>query len=149
MVIGWAPWWTGQTERTTFLTVGEAAGGLADGVIALQGQWLGANTFVSLNRRAVAPLRKHGVGHAGGHLVTSVFPPWHPSPPGAWLGSPFLFPMALVPRWRYMTDEAKALARRSAVSAAVVLVALLLFRGLLPWVALGLAAWWIWKAINR
>ena len=25
MVIGWAPWWTGQTERTTFLTVGEEA----------------------------------------------------------------------------------------------------------------------------
>lgn len=109
---------------------------------------LGVATAVWLCR-AVAPLREHGVGHAGGHLVTSVFPPWHPSPPGAWLGSPFLFPMALVPRWRYMTDDAKALARRSAVSAAVVLVALLLFRGLLPWVALGLAAWWIWKAVNR
>jgi hypothetical protein len=38
----------------------QAAGGLADGVIALQGQWLGAYTFVSLNLRAVAPLRKHG-----------------------------------------------------------------------------------------
>ena len=24
MVVGWAPWWTGQTERTTLLTVGEA-----------------------------------------------------------------------------------------------------------------------------
>ena len=97
----------------------------------------------------MAPLREHGVDHAGGHLVISVFPPWHPSLLGAWLGSSFFSPMALVPRWRYMTDDAKALARRSAVSAAVVLVALLLFRGLLPWVALGLAAWWIWKAINR
>ena len=57
--------------------------------------------------------------------------------------------MALVPRWRYMTDDAKALTRRSAVSAALVQVALLLLRGLLPWVALGLAGWWIWKAINR
>ena len=57
--------------------------------------------------------------------------------------------MALVPRWRYMTDDAKSLTRRSAVSAAVVLVVMLLFRGLLPWVALGLAGWWIWKAINR
>ena len=57
--------------------------------------------------------------------------------------------MALVPRWRYMTDDAKALTRRSAVSAAVVLVALLLFQSLLPWVALGLAGWWIWKAVNR
>ena len=22
MVVGWAPWWTGQTERTSFLTQG-------------------------------------------------------------------------------------------------------------------------------
>jgi hypothetical protein len=57
--------------------------------------------------------------------------------------------MALVPRWRYMTDDAKAITRRGVVSAAVVLVVLLLFRGLLPWVALGLAGWWIWKAIHR
>ena len=48
-----------------------------------------------------------------------------------------------------MTDDAKALTRRGAVSAAVVLVALLLFRGLLPWIVLGLVAWWIWKAISR
>ena len=48
-----------------------------------------------------------------------------------------------------MTDDAKALTRRSAISAAVVLVALLLFRGLLPWIVLALLAWWIWKAINR
>jgi len=57
--------------------------------------------------------------------------------------------MALIPRWRYMTDEAKALTRRSAVSGAVVLVVLLLFRGLLPWVLLALLAWWIWKAISK
>jgi len=25
MVVGWAPWWTGQTERTTLLTVGALA----------------------------------------------------------------------------------------------------------------------------
>jgi hypothetical protein len=56
--------------------------------------------------------------------------------------------MALVPRWRYMTDEAKALTKRGAVSAGVVLVTLLLFRGLLPWIVLALVAWWIWKAIN-
>jgi len=24
MVVGWAPWWTGQTERTSLLTVGAA-----------------------------------------------------------------------------------------------------------------------------
>jgi len=83
------------------------------------------------------------------HPFASVFPPGASAFLGlGWFQRPSLS-MALVPRWRYMTEDAKALTRRSAVSAAVVLVALLLFRGLLPWVALGLAAWWIWKAINR
>jgi hypothetical protein len=57
--------------------------------------------------------------------------------------------MALLPRWRYMTDEAKALTKRSAVSAAVVLAVLLLFRSLVPWVIIAIALWWLWKAIQR
>ena len=57
--------------------------------------------------------------------------------------------MPLLPRWRFMTDEAKALTKRTAVSAAVVLVVLLVFRALLPWVVLGVIGWWIWKAISR
>jgi hypothetical protein len=56
--------------------------------------------------------------------------------------------MPLLPRWRYMTDEAKALTRRAAVSALVLLVTLLLLRALLPWVVLALALWWIWKAVS-
>ena len=65
------------------------------------------------------------------------------------MGAHILLPMALVPRWRYMTDEAKALTKRAAVSALVVLVALLVFRALLPWIVLGLVAWWVWKAISK
>jgi hypothetical protein len=57
--------------------------------------------------------------------------------------------MSLIPRWRYMTDEAKALTKRGALSAGMVLLVLLLFRGLLPWVLVALAAWWIWKALNK
>lgn len=57
--------------------------------------------------------------------------------------------MPLLPRWRYMTDEAKALTRRTAVSALVVLVVLLVFRALVPWVLVAVAAWWLWKAISR
>jgi hypothetical protein len=57
--------------------------------------------------------------------------------------------MPLLPRWRFMTDEAKALTKRTAVSAAVVLLVLLVFRALLPWVVLTLVAWWIWKAVRR
>lgn len=56
--------------------------------------------------------------------------------------------MPLLPRWRYMTDEAKALTRRTAVSALVLLVTLLLLRALLPWVVLALALWWIWKSLS-
>ena len=33
--------------------------------------------------------------------------------------------MSLVPRWRFMTDEAKALTKRTAVTAGVVLLVLL------------------------
>ena len=57
--------------------------------------------------------------------------------------------MRLLPRWSLMTDESKALTKRTAVSAAVVLVVLLLFRALLPWVLLGVVIWWIWKAISK
>lgn len=56
--------------------------------------------------------------------------------------------MALLPRWRYMTDEAKALTKRSAVSAVVVLLVLLLFRPLVLWAIVAIAAWWLWKTLR-
>jgi hypothetical protein len=40
--------------------------------------------------------------------------------------------MPLLPRWRFMTDEAKALTKRVAVSAVALLLAALLLRALLP-----------------
>lgn len=57
--------------------------------------------------------------------------------------------MSLVPRWRFMTDEAKALVRRTAVSALVLLVGLLVFRALLPWLLVGLLVWWLWKTFRQ
>ena len=57
--------------------------------------------------------------------------------------------MALLPRWRFMTDDAKAITNRVAVSAVVIVVALVLLRALLPWVVLGVIAWWAWKAISK
>lgn len=65
------------------------------------------------------------------------------------MGAHILQPMALVPRWRYMTDEAKALTKRAAVTALVVLAALLVFRALLPWIVLALVAWWLWQAVRK
>ncbi len=57
--------------------------------------------------------------------------------------------MALIPRWQYMTDEAKALTKRVAVSALVLLGAIVLLRSLLPWVVVAVVAWWIWRALRR
>jgi len=57
--------------------------------------------------------------------------------------------MPLLPRWRFMTDEAKALTKRTAVSAAVVLVGIVLLRALLPWLVLALVAYWIWKIVSQ
>jgi len=75
---------------------------------------------------------------------------WRPSATGVYLELPHpLKPMSLVPRWRYMSDEAKALTRRAAVSAGVVLLVLLVFRALVPWVLLALVAWWIWKSVGK
>jgi len=57
--------------------------------------------------------------------------------------------MPLLPRWRFMTDEAKALTKRTAVSVGVVLVGVLLLRALLPWLLLGLVAYWIWTVVSK
>jgi hypothetical protein len=57
--------------------------------------------------------------------------------------------MALIPRWRFMTDEAKALTKGTGISAFVVLLVWLVFRSLAPWVLLAVVAWWIWKAVRR
>lgn len=57
--------------------------------------------------------------------------------------------MSLLPRWRYMTDEARALTRRAAVSGAVLLVALVLLRPLLPLALLGVIGFWIWRSLQK
>jgi len=47
------------------------------------------------------------------------------------------------------TDEAKALTKRTVVSALVVLLVLMVFRALLPWVLVALVGWWVWKAVSK
>ena len=57
--------------------------------------------------------------------------------------------MPLLPRWRYMTPEAKALTRKVGISAAVVLLGLVLLRSLLPWFVLALIIWWVLSTMRR
>ena len=46
--------------------------------------------------------------------------------------------MALIPRWRYMSDEAKAVTRRIGWSALAILVVAVVLRPLLPWLTLSI-----------
>ncbi len=57
--------------------------------------------------------------------------------------------MPLLPRWRFMTDEAKALTKRVAVSAVALVLAALLLRTLLPWMLLVLVVWGLWRWTRR
>ena len=57
--------------------------------------------------------------------------------------------MALLPRWRYMTDESKALVKRTAVGLLVLLIAVTLLRSLLPWVLLAVIVWFLWSWLIR
>ena len=57
--------------------------------------------------------------------------------------------MPLIPRWHFMTDEAKALVRTIGISALLLLLVLLVFRTLVgflwPIVVVGLLFWLVLK----
>jgi hypothetical protein len=57
--------------------------------------------------------------------------------------------MALIPRWKYMTDSSKAMVRRSTITLLVVLIGLTLLRSIFPWIMLGLALYGAWHLFNR
>jgi hypothetical protein len=57
--------------------------------------------------------------------------------------------MALIPRWRFMSDEAKALTKRAAVSLLVLVLVAIVFRALVPWALLALVGWWAWKTVRN
>ena len=57
--------------------------------------------------------------------------------------------MPLLPRWQFMTEQSKALVKRTAISVGVVVLVALILRSLLPWVMLGLLLWLAWKLLGR
>ncbi|MFL2496399.1 MAG: hypothetical protein ACJ0GQ_00850 [Parasynechococcus sp.] len=56
--------------------------------------------------------------------------------------------MPLIPRWRYMTPQARQQTRRMAIGAGI-LVLVILLKLPLPWVLLALAGWWLWGQLQR
>ena len=57
--------------------------------------------------------------------------------------------MPLIPRWKYMTDDSKALVKRGTISLLIVFVAVVVLRALLPWVLLGVIVWFVWTWVAR
>ncbi|MEL0264531.1 MAG: hypothetical protein VW938_04980, partial [Synechococcus sp.] len=54
--------------------------------------------------------------------------------------------MALIPRWRYMSDEAKAVTRRIGWSALAILVVAVVLRPLVRGLGLGILLFVIWES---
>jgi predicted nucleic-acid-binding protein len=52
---------TDRQAAVAGLAILDAGGDFADGVIAYEGRWLGAETFVSFDKKAVEMLREQGV----------------------------------------------------------------------------------------
>jgi len=48
-----------------------------------------------------------------------------------------------------MSDEAKALTKRAAVSLLVLVLVAIVFRALVPWALLALVGWWAWKTVRK
>ena len=57
--------------------------------------------------------------------------------------------MALIPRWEYMTNDAKAITKRVALSALVLLLSIWIIRALIPWVIVGLLGYWLMKWLSK
>ena len=74
---------------------------------------------------------------------------WSPEHPYALLNLHPSHATSQIPRSPYMTDEAKPLTKRFADSTLVLLVVLLVFKSVVPWVVVALVAWGIWKAVRK
>ncbi len=57
--------------------------------------------------------------------------------------------MSLIPRWEYMTDDAKAMTKRVVFSALVLLLSLWVIRALIPWVIIALLGYWAFKWLSK
>ena len=59
------------------------------------------------------------------------------------------FTLLTCPIHQSLITQGEHLTNRTAVSALVVLLVLLVFREMLPWVVLAVVFWWIWKAVSK
>ena len=57
--------------------------------------------------------------------------------------------MSLVPRWEVMTNEAKALTKRIAVSVLVLLLAFWIVKALIPWVIVAICGYWAYRWLTK
>ena len=57
--------------------------------------------------------------------------------------------MALIPRWRYMTDVSKAIVKRAAISVLIIFLSLTILRAFLNYIILAVIIYAALKLFNR
>ena len=57
--------------------------------------------------------------------------------------------MALIPRWRYMTDGSKAVVKRAAISVLLIILSLTILRAFLNWIILAVIIYAALQLFNR
>ena len=57
--------------------------------------------------------------------------------------------MALIPRWRYMTDGSKAIVKRAAISVLLIILSLTILRAFLNWIIIAVIIYAALQLFNR
>ena len=57
--------------------------------------------------------------------------------------------MALIPRWRYMTDGSKAIVKRAAISVLLIILSLTMLRAFLNWIIFAVIIYAALQLFNR
>ena len=57
--------------------------------------------------------------------------------------------MALIPRWRYMTNGSKAIVKRAAISVLLIILSLTILRAFLNWIIIAVIIYAALQLFNR
>ncbi len=57
--------------------------------------------------------------------------------------------MSLLPRWKLMTEDAKALTRTLVLSALFLLLIIWFIRVLIPWVVIAIVGYWMFRLFSK
>lgn len=62
---------------------------------------------------------------------------------------PYIFQMALIPRWSLMTEESKNLVKNVGISFVILVIGFALIRALFGYIVIAIFAWFAWNMLKR